>query len=136
MELALQRAFNDTRARTRVMRLPILLLTWVVAQLPPATALNQNLNSCVKGLLDCDLASLTPSELREVAKASQKRNLDKCLEGSPGCDPSRLTNEEAARVDHAARQRNFDKCLTGSSACDPTRLDEAGATKVKAEDGR
>src|SRR5512143_3948388 len=93
-----------------------------VAQAPSGSPQQRNLASCLKGLLDCDLASLTASELSQVAETSKKRNLDKCMEGSPGCDPSRLTPQEAASVARAEKQRHLEKCKAGSSTCDPMLL--------------
>src|SRR6267154_6213081 len=98
--------------------LTLVMAVCCAAQVPSGSPQQRNVNSCLKGLLDCDPASLTASELSQVAETSKKRNLDKCMEGSPGCDPSRLTPQEATSVAHAEKQRNLEKCKAGSSTCD------------------
>src|ERR1700730_18338680 len=111
-----------------------IVLTFVVlacaagqTQRKPAPPVSTNVTNCVKGLSNCDIALLSPDELKQVSDASKKRNVDNCLAGSTLCDPTRLSSSEAAAVQAARKRRNLDKCLNGSVTCNPLILDKKDA---------
>src|SRR2546421_615999 len=97
----------------------------------PETVERSNLVNCLRGLSGCDISTLSPDELKQVAEASKKRNLDACLNGSSLCDPTRLTSIDARSVQTALYRRNLEKCITGSATCDPVRLKNTDAAGVE-----